>query len=106
MYPGQLITYTISPILGIPIFWMTEITHVKAKEYFVDDQRFGPYALWNHSHFFKAVPGGVEMTDLVQYKLPLGFIGRIGHALFVKKQLEDIFSFREKKLKEKFGILK
>jgi len=105
MYPGQLITYTISPILGIPIFWMTEITHVKEKEYFIDEQRFGPYALWQHSHFFKVVKGGIEMTDLVQYKLPLGFIGRIGHALTVKKQLKDIFDFREKRLIEKFGIL-
>ena len=62
MFAGQIITYTVSPILGIPLFWMTEITHVKDKEYFVDEQRFGPYALWHHKHFFKEIPGGVEMT--------------------------------------------
>ncbi len=103
MYEGQLITYTVSPILGIPIFWMTEITHVHAKKYFIDEQRYGPYAMWNHSHFFKEIKGGVEMTDLVQYKMPLGFIGRLGHTILVKKQLDDIFAFREKRLIEKFG---
>jgi ligand-binding SRPBCC domain-containing protein len=94
MYPGQIITYTVRPLLGIPLFWMTEITHVKEKEYFVDEQRRGPYALWHHTHFFKNVPGGVEMTDIVHYRLPFGPLGRLLHWLFVRKQLNDIFDYR------------
>jgi ligand-binding SRPBCC domain-containing protein len=103
MYAGQIIRYHVSPILGIPLFWMTEITHVKDKQYFVDEQRFGPYALWHHKHFFKAIPGGIEMTDLLDYKLPLGFLGNIAHALFVRRQIESIFEYRNKVLAERFG---
>jgi ligand-binding SRPBCC domain-containing protein len=102
MYAGQIITYTVKPVLGIPIFWMTEITHVKEKEYFVDEQRYGPYALWHHTHFFREVEGGVEMTDMVHYKLPLGFLGRLTHRFFVEKQLNSIFNYRLKALKARF----
>jgi ligand-binding SRPBCC domain-containing protein len=100
VFAGQVITYTVRPILGIPIFWMTEITHVKDKEYFVDEQRFGPYAFWHHTHFFKEVKEGVEMTDVVHYKLPLGFAGRLGKG-FVKRQLENLFDYRYKVLETK-----
>ena len=106
MFAGQIITYQVSPILGIPLFWMTEITHVKDKEYFIDEQRFGPYALWHHKHFFKAIPGGVEMIDFLDYKLPLGILGNIAHSLFVKKQIETIFEYRSKVLVERFGEYK
>ncbi|QMU28734.1 SRPBCC family protein [Adhaeribacter radiodurans] len=103
MYPGQIITYYVKPLFGIKIFWMTEITHVADKQYFVDEQRFGPYALWHHSHFFKEIPGGVEMRDQVHYKLPFGPLGALVHALFVKKQLEGIFVYRQQVLEKRFG---
>ncbi|MBL7796385.1 MAG: SRPBCC family protein [Saprospiraceae bacterium] len=103
MYPGQIITYTVSPLLGIPLFWMTEITHVREGEFFVDEQRVGPYALWHHQHHFKAIPGGVEMTDLVHYRLPMGILGRLAHALFVRSQLNNIFDHRYQVLEERFG---
>jgi ligand-binding SRPBCC domain-containing protein len=106
MYAGQVITYYVKPLLGLKLFWMTEITHVREQEYFVDEQRFGPYSLWHHTHFFKAVPGGVEMRDLVHYKLPFGFLGRLAHYLFVKKQLHGIFEFRRKVLEDRFGKFK
>lgn len=103
MYAGQIITYKVKPLLGIPLPWMTEITHVADKEYFVDEQRFGPYALWHHKHFFKAIDGGVEMIDKVDYKLPFGILGNIANSLFVKRQLKGIFDYRAKKLEELFG---
>ena len=103
MYPGQLIEYKVSPVLGIPLYWMTEITHVQPKNYFVDEQRYGPYSLWHHQHHFKAVEGGVEMTDVVHYKLPFWFFGDIANSLFVKKKLEDIFEYRFKKVVELYG---
>jgi len=102
MYPGQVMTYNVRPVLGIPMFWMTEITHVMTKKYFVDEQRFGPYAMWHHQHHFEEVEGGVLMTDLIHYKAPLGFLGDIAVALFIKKQLEGIFEFRKKKVEELF----
>ena len=105
MYAGQVITYKVSPLFGIPLFWMTEITHVHEAVFFVDEQRVGPYALWHHQHHFKPVPGGVEMTDLVHYRLPLGFIGDVAHTLLVRRELEKIFDFRYKKLEELFGKL-
>ncbi len=103
MYAGQVITYKVRPLLGIPLFWMTEITHVAEGKHFIDEQRFGPYVLWHHQHHFKEVEGGVEMIDLVHYKLPLGFLGKIAHWLFVRKQLEGIFDYRYRFLEEHFG---
>ena len=100
MYPGQVIEYIVKPVLGIPMYWMTEITHVEEQKYFVDEQRFGPYSMWHHQHHFKQVEGGVEMTDIVHYKLPLGFLGDIAHAIFVKKQLQGIFNFRYQVVEE------
>jgi len=103
MYPGQIIEYTVKPVLGIPLYWMTEITHVSDKKYFVDEQRFGPYSLWHHQHHFKAIEGGVEMTDIVHYKLPLWFLGDIAHSLFVRSQLEHIFQYRTQQVEALFG---
>lgn len=96
MYPGQLITYIIKPLLGIPMKWMTEITHVKEGEYFIDEQRFGPYKLWHHKHSFKKTTTGVEMHDEVNYVLPFGFLGTIAHMLFIRKRIEYIFEYRNK----------
>lgn len=103
MYAGQVITYFVKPVLGIPLFWMTEITHVQHHQFFVDEQRVGPYSLWHHQHHFKAIPGGVEMTDLVHYRAPLGFLGDIANALFIKQQLKGIFDYRWNMLEERFG---
>lgn len=103
IYAGEIITYVIHPVLGIPLRWMTEITHVKEGEYFVDEQREGPYGLWHHQHHFEAVEGGVKMTDIVHYSLPLGILGRIAHALFVRRQLEGIFAYRKQRVQEFFA---
>src|SRR6478609_8072497 len=96
MYSGMIIRYRVKPLLGISVEWMSEITHLQEKSYFVDEQRSGPFALWHHQHHFKAVPEGVEMTDIVDYKIPLGVLGRLAHWLFVKRQLEGVFSYRKK----------
>ena len=103
MYPGQVMTYNVKPVLGIPLFWMTEITHVRPKQFFVDEQRFGPYSLWHHQHHFRPIEGGVEMTDLIHYKVPGWFVGDIANKLFISRQLEGIFNFRYKKVEELFG---
>jgi ligand-binding SRPBCC domain-containing protein len=103
MYAGQIIKYIVTPVLRLPLRWVTEITQVEDQKYFVDEQRFGPYSLWHHKHFIKAIPGGVEMIDIVDYKLPLGMLGRIAHPLFVKRQLNQIFNYRYNKLVELFG---
>jgi ligand-binding SRPBCC domain-containing protein len=103
MYAGQIIEYKVRPLLRIPVYWMTEITQVKDREYFIDTQRFGPYKLWHHQHHFREISGGVEMTDIVHYKMPLGFIGRIINYFFVKKKLDVIFNFRRQKVEQLFG---
>lgn len=102
MYAGQIITYIIKPMLGIPVKWMTEITHVKEGEYFIDEQRFGPYKLWHHRHSFKKTANGVEMHDEVNYVLPMGILGTIAHQLFVRKRIEYIFEYRTKVLDDFF----
>ncbi|AUC14201.1 cell division inhibitor [Tenacibaculum sp. SZ-18] len=103
MYPGQIIQYIVTPVLGIKTKWVTEITHVMDKKYFVDEQRYGPYALWHHKHFIHPIKGGVEMEDIIDYKIPLGFLGRLAHPLLVKPKLDEIFEYRQKKLIELFG---
>jgi ligand-binding SRPBCC domain-containing protein len=105
MYPGMIITYKVSPLWGIKMNWMTEITHVKEKEYFVDEQRFGPYALWHHQHHFKEINGGVLMTDILNYAMPYGFIGRVVNKILVEKKVRDVFDYREKVITEMFGKL-
>jgi ligand-binding SRPBCC domain-containing protein len=106
MYEGMLISYEVSPLLGIKMDWMTEITYVKDGEYFIDDQRFGPFALWHHEHHFKSIEGGVLMTDKLTYAVPFGFLGRIANSLVVAKQTQDIFDYREKAVEEMFGVYK
>jgi ligand-binding SRPBCC domain-containing protein len=103
MYAGQIIEYTVKPILAIPLYWMTEITHVAEQQYFVDEQRYGPYSMWHHQHHFKAIDGGVEMTDIVHYKLPLWILGDIANTIMVKSQLKGIFNYRYKAVDDKFG---
>ena len=103
MYIGQIITYKVSPILGIKTNWVTEITHVAEDRFFVDEQRFGPYSMWHHEHHFEKKDDGVLMTDRVSYKLPFGFLGRIAHAAFVKNQLKQIFEYRETYLSKVFS---
>lgn len=106
MFAGQIIEYIVTPVFGIKTKWITEITHVVDGEYFVDEQRFGPYALWHHKHFIKEISGGIEMEDIVDYKLPFGILGELVHPFFVKPKLKEIFEFRRKKLIELFGEIK
>lgn len=103
LYQGQTFEYKVSPMLGIPLYWKTEITKVEAPNHFIDLQVKGPYKLWEHQHFFKSIDGGVEMTDIVHYENPMWFLGEIANSIFVKKKLKQIFEFRFKKVVELFG---
>ena len=103
MYAGMIITYTVRPMLGILVRWVTEITHVKEYEFFVDEQRFGPYSFWHHQHRFETVEGGTLMTDIIHYKLPLGILGSIAGRLIVNRQLDHIFGFRKTVLEKIFS---
>ncbi|MFK7954102.1 MAG: hypothetical protein AB8B73_14735 [Ekhidna sp.] len=105
MYAGQLISYKVSPLPGIKTNWITEITHVERHKFFVDEQRFGPYSMWHHEHHFEELADGIMMVDKVSYKIPFGLFGHMAQALFVKKQLREIFEFRKMSLEEMFGKL-
>lgn len=106
IYAGQLIQYIVTPLFGIKTKWVTEITHAEEGKYFVDEQRFGPYALWHHTHFLKKIDGGVEMEDIVNYKLPFGILGRMVHPFLVKPKLDEIFAHRKRTLINLFGEYK
>ena len=103
IYPGMIIEYKVTPFKPFTTGWVTEITQAKAPQFFIDEQRFGPYAFWHHQHHFKQVPGGTEVIDIVHYGLPLGFLGRFAHWLFVKRQLNAIFDYRTAALVKFFG---
>lgn len=106
MFAGQIIQYSVTPVLGIKTKWVSEITHVVKGDYFVDVQLYGPYALWHHKHFIKEIPGGVEMEDIIDYKVPMGILGQFVHPFLVKPKLNEIFEYRRKKLIELFGEIK
>ncbi len=103
MYEGMFITYKIRPLMNIPMFWCTEITHIVDKKFFVDEQRKGPYNIWHHEHHFEAVEGGVMMTDILHYDIGKSIFGTIAGALFVHRKVENIFNYRRKKLEQLFG---
>lgn len=103
MYEGLMIEYRVTPLLRIPMNWITEIKYVHDERFFVDEQRKGPYKIWHHEHHFKYHPKGIEMTDIVSYEVPFGILGRIVHPLIVRPKLEEIFDYRFKKVEEIFG---
>jgi ligand-binding SRPBCC domain-containing protein len=102
IYPGMVIRYRVKPLLGIPVTWVTKILDVKEPDFFTDSQLSGPYSFWHHKHTFKPVQGGVEITDVVNYKVPLGFLGKIAERLFVNRKVAEIFTFRESVLNKYF----
>jgi ligand-binding SRPBCC domain-containing protein len=103
IYPGLMISYKVRPLLGLKMNWLTEITQVKEPYYFVDEQRAGPYALWHHEHRLSPTDKGVLMTDLVTYRPPGGPLGDLARRMFIRKQLEGIFRYREEALGKRFG---
>jgi ligand-binding SRPBCC domain-containing protein len=103
MYPGQIIEYKVSPLLGIAVYWMTEIIHVAPRKFFVDEQRYGPYKMWHHQHHFREIDGGTEMTDIVHYKVPFWIAGILANRLIVRKELRKIFAYRHKIVEDLFG---
>jgi ligand-binding SRPBCC domain-containing protein len=105
MYEGQIIHYTVAPFRGFRTRWVTEITHLREGSYFVDEQRFGPYRFWHHKHFVSEVENGTLMQDIIDYKLPLGFLGNLAQTLLVRRQLTSVFRYREKTLEATFGTL-
>lgn len=105
MYTGQILQYNVTPFKGFSTKWVTEITHVQKPDYFVDVQLYGPYALWHHKHFIHETEGGVEMEDIVHYKVPLGILGQLVHPFIVKPKLDEIFNHRKEALETLFGKL-
>ena len=103
MYEGMIITYKVYPFAGIPSNWVTEITKMKEKIFFIDEQRFGPYKFWHHQHHFKEIGDGVEITDIVNYALPLDPISRPLNTILVEKKVKGIFKFRKNVIKDLFG---
>lgn len=103
MHEGQIIEYRVKILPGLWVPWVSEIKAVHEGHSFIDEQRFGPYKFWHHRHLFEAVEGGVKVSDLVHYMMPLGPCGAIAHGLFARAKLERIFDFRRTELERRFG---
>lgn len=103
MYPGMIISYRVSPLMGIKTTWVTEITQVKDKHFFVDEQRVGPYSIWHHQHILEPIENGVLMKDIISYVPPFGFLGAIANGIIIKKKLNEIFEYRNKAVAKRFG---
>lgn len=102
IYEGMIISYTVRPLLGISTNWVTEITHVRDKYYFVDEQRIGPYKMWHHQHIILPKENGVLMKDIVSYEPPFAFLGSIANSIMIKNKLNDIFDYRTQVLNKIF----
>lgn len=103
VYAGMIIEYRVRPLLGIPTTWVTEISQLIDKKYFIDEQRVGPYKFWHHQHIIEPHPNGVLMTDIVSYKPPLAFIGSIANSILISRKLSEIFDYRKVALEKRFG---
>ena len=104
MYNGMIIIYKVRLLIGIKNIWVTEITHLRENEFFVDEQRIGPYSLWHHQHFIEPLEKGVLMKDIITYKPPLGIIGAIANALIIEEKLKKIFDYRRIAIEKRFGV--
>lgn len=104
MYPGMIITYKVSPLPGMRMKWVTEITQVNEKHFFIDEQRVGPYKIWHHQHHLIPTEDGVKMIDIISYVPPFGFLGAIANSLFIKRQLNGIFEHRRKVLEQLYPL--
>lgn len=103
IYPGQMIEYRVRPLFGVPMTWLTEITHVEPSRYFVDEQRIGPYRLWHHEHHFRALDDGrTEMRDIIHYALKGSPFTEIAHGFLVEPALRRIFEHRERVVADVF----
>ncbi len=103
MYAGMIISYRVKPLPGYTTTWVTEITHIEPKKYFVDEQRIGPYNMWHHEHILQEVPEGVKMIDIVSYAPPFGLLGKLANGILIKKQLNKIFDYRVKAIDSIFN---
>jgi len=103
MYPGMIIRYKVSPLFGIQLEWITEITQVREKEFFIDNQLKGPFSIWHHQHFFRQTPDGTEMKDIVTYEVPFGWPGSLIAGQIVRKRIEGIFAFRHAVIEKYFN---
>ena len=104
VHAGMIITYFVRPLLNIPQTWITEITHLNEPNYFVDEQRFGPYKMWHHEHIFtETEDGGVLMEDTASYIIPFGFVGRILNRSIISQKIKEIFNYRSNVLEKMFG---
>ncbi len=106
MYEGMIIGYKVSPLLGIKTTWVTEITHIREKEFFIDEQRIGPYAMWHHQHLVEQIENGVLMTDIVSYEPPFGIIGALANKIVIESKIQQIFKYRTIALEKRYGIYK
>ncbi len=105
LYKGMTIGYKLFPFFDFPVRWSTEIMRVDKPYEFEDQQKSGPYEVWRHKHLFREVPGGVEMTDIIEYRIPFGFIGEMLDQLLIHKRLEYVFNYRREKIEEIFGVV-
>jgi len=104
LYPGMTISYKLYPFFDFPVRWSTEIKSVDRPHEFSDEQKSGPYEFWRHRHLFRELPDGVEMTDIIEYKIPFGFFGEMLDQLLIHNRLDYVFTYRRKKIDEIFGF--
>lgn len=103
MYNGVHIGYIVKPLWGVKMKWLSELKHIRKNEYFVDEQRVGPYRYWFHEHILEDNGEGCLMTDRISYALPRLPFSTIINKWIVRRKLEEIFEYREKVFAENFS---
>lgn len=106
LHPGTIISASIRPIPVISTSWISEITHIRPPQFYITEQRVGPFKLWHHEHHFRAIDEGVEIEDIIMYGMHFGMIGSFVHNVYLRKRLHEIFSYRAQTLEQRFGSLR
>ncbi len=105
LHPGTIVSATIRPFPVITTDWISELTHIRPPQFYITEQRVGPFKMWHHEHHFRAIDGGVEVEDIILYGMRYGMVGSFFHNVFVRKKLHEAFSHRAQVLEQRFGSI-
>lgn len=103
IYGGLMISYNMKAVFGMPMSWLSEISHCDSPHYFVYQQRIGPFKFWSHEVRLTINESKIQLEDIVFYSMPFGILGDLMHKLLIQKKLTDIFETRQSYLKQHWG---
>ena len=94
IYAGLMISYRMKAVFGIPMAWLSEVSHCEEPKRFVYQQRIGPFKFWSHEVCLTEQDQGIILEDIMFYAMPLGWLGEFINSVLIANKLEQIFDTR------------